>query len=87
MKINIISSGSSTKPLHKSGDFILQNIYSLPKYLLVSGKILLPSKSSNRCKLKDNEFIFDKLKKIIIFKVPNIYEELNVNIINETNKN
>lgn len=84
MNINIISSGSSTKPLQKSGDFILQNIDSLPKNILVSGKVLSPSKSNQRSKLKENEFIFDKSKKIVIFEVPNIYEELNVKVIDET---
>jgi hypothetical protein len=87
MKINIISSGSSTKPLRKSGEFILQNIDSLPKNILVSGKLLCPAKSTCKNNLKEDEFFFDKSKKMIIFKISNIYEELNVNIINETNKN
>ncbi len=87
MKINISSYGSSAKILQKSGEFILQNIESQPKNILVSGKILRMSKTTNRVRLKDDEFIFDKLKKIVIFKVPNIYEEFNVKVINETNQN
>ena len=86
MKINIVSSGSSTKPLQRSGEFVLQNIDSLPKNIMVSGKLLQPSKAGSRSKLKENEFLFDKTKKIVIFRVPNIYEKLCVKVIDETSK-
>jgi len=87
MNININSKSFSKKYLQKSGEFILQNINNMPDKILVSGKELFPAKSKIKSKLEDNEFLFDKSRKIVIFKIPNIYDRLNIKIINETNQN
>ncbi|HQJ75474.1 MAG TPA: hypothetical protein PKW14_07830 [Bacteroidota bacterium] len=87
MNINITSKSLSKKFLKKSGEFILQNIETKPDKILVSGKELFPAKSKIKSKLEENEFLFDKSRKIVIFKIPNIYDKLSIKIINETNQN
>jgi len=87
MNINITSKSLSKKFLQKSGEFILQNIEIKPDKILVSGKELFPAKSKIKSKLEENEFLFDKPRKIVIFKIPNIYDKLSIKIINETNQN
>lgn len=87
MRIKIYTKNHSKLKLQKSGEFILQNIDTLPKKIIVSGNEFFPSKTKRKAYLQDNEFIFDKSKKIIIFKIKNIYNQLDIDIINETNKN